>query len=153
MTLPEDKLLDVIHEMQQAQANKTLSDTDAEVLKGLTVAIECVDRGYKIENVDLRKSDAKFWTIDAENNAIVPPFSVIPNFGTAAAEGIVAARSHGGPFLSKEDLIERVRQEPLPNDPTHFYSLGTSAMAALDDVGATKGLDDTNQMSLFDFSF
>lgn len=153
MTLPEDKLLDVIHEMQQAQANKTLSDTDAEVLKGLTVAIECVDRGYTIENVDLRKSDAKFWTIDAENNAIVPPFSVIPNFGTAAAEGIVAARSHGGPFLSKEDLIERVRQEPLPNDPTHFYSLGTSAMAALDDVGATKGLDDTNQMSLFDFSF
>ena len=32
-----------------------------------------------------------------------------------------------------------------------YYSIGDSALQALDELGALKGLSKTNQMSLFDF--
>jgi DNA polymerase-3 subunit alpha (Gram-positive type) len=146
-----DDLLGAINSLRvKAVAKTDYSDTDDEMLKSDLAACEMVDRGYKIENVNLMESNAAEWKVCAERGSIIPPFTVIPNFGIKAASGIVKARE-AGPFLSKEDLLDRVRN--LKDEKGQSFSIGASAIQALDDVGALSSLSEKNQMSLFDFKF
>lgn len=144
-------ILSAINALKMKAASKVdYSDTDDEILKSDMAACEMVDRGYKIENINLMESDASLWKPCHARNSIIPPFNVISNFGVKAAQGIVKARE-GGPFISKEDLKDRVRD--LKDENGQSFSIGESAIQALDDVGALAGLDESNQMSLFDFKF
>ncbi len=147
------KIVDRINEIK---GNPEASDVDQEELISDTAACEMVDRGYKIENVSLMESEASVWKVCKERNSIIPPFKVISGFPQLAADGIVAARKKGGEFFSQEDLMNRVKntineEESKKTGTTVYYSLGDSALQALEDVGALKGLSKTNQMSLFDF--
>lgn len=128
------------------------TDVDEEVVKTLIVTVELMERGYKVEGINLMRSDARYWGVDSENNAIIPPFTAIANFPLATALGICEARK-SGEFLSQEDLSDRVKKIPIdPNDPSKgFYSLGQAAMDALKQYHALDGLGETAQMSLFDF--
>ena len=60
---------------------------------------------------------------------------MLDGLGDNVADSIVAAREERE-FLSKEDLVERTQ-------------LSNTLMKKLDDLGVLKGLDDSNQMSLF----
>lgn len=148
-----EKIVDRIHEIQ---GNPEASDVDQEELIADTAACEMVDRGYKIENISLMESEASTWKVCKERNSVIPPFKAISGFPVLAAEGIVAARKEGGEFLSQQDLMDRVKstlnvEESKKEGKDVYYSIGDSALQALDELGALKGLSKTNQMSLFDF--
>ncbi len=142
-----DKLLPAIKEIN---SNPNASKTDLSKLKSFIAALEMFERGYSIENVNLMESDSVMWKVSKERNSVIPPFTCIPNFSQRAAEGILEARKDGE-FLSKEDLLDRVKK--LKDKDGQQYAIGNSIIEALDEVGALKGLGETNQMSLFDFNF
>ena len=116
-----------------------MTDLDEEVLKTDTVALEMADRGFKIEKINIMESLASDWRVCHERKSIIPPFKAISGFPVKTAEAIVEARKNGE-FISKEDLAERAQ-------------VGSAAMKVLDELGANDGLGESNQMSLFDFSF
>ena len=87
-------------------------------------------------NIDLYRSLATEFRVDPDDpHQIIPPFKVLDGLGDNVADSIVAAREERE-FLSKEDLVERTQ-------------LSNTLMKKLDDMGVLKGLDDSNQMSLF----
>jgi DNA polymerase-3 subunit alpha (Gram-positive type) len=147
MTWPLDKIVDEIHRLQSASKNlgvvftdrtgteRKYTDKDDEVLKTLIAAAEMVDRGYKIKNIDLMRSMGSDWVVDKEENAIIPPFSVISGLGAAAADSVVAARKDGV-FISIEDLRERTK-------------LSQTDIETLRSLGVLDGMGETNQMTLF----
>jgi DNA polymerase-3 subunit alpha (Gram-positive type) len=111
------------------------SDKDDEVMKTLICAAEMVDRGFHIKNIDLMRSLGSDWAVDKEDNAIIPPFSVISGLGAAAAQTVVEARKNG-PFISIEDLRDRTK-------------LSQTDIETLRSLGVLEGLGETNQMTLF----
>jgi DNA polymerase-3 subunit alpha (Gram-positive type) len=149
MTWPLEKMVEEVHRLQEASKNpnqpftdrtgqsRKYSDKDDEILKTLIAAVEMVDRGYKIKNIDLMRSLARDWAVDKEDNSIIPPFNVISGLGGDAAQTVVEARKKGA-FLSKEELHERTK-------------LSESDIKILTDLGVLDGLGETNQMSLFEF--
>ena len=146
----------IVKRINEIKGNPEASDVDLEELKADTAACEMVDRGYSIENISLMESDATVWKVCKERNCVIPPFKAISGFPSTAAEGIVKARANGGEFLSQEDLMDRVKstkneEESKRQGKDVFYSIGDSALKALEDLGVLKGLSKTNQLSLFDF--
>lgn len=149
MTWPLEKIVEEVHRLQEASKNtmvpftdrlgetRKYSDKDDEILKTLIATVEMVDRGYKIKNIDLMRSLATDWAVDAEEKAIIPPFNVISGLGGDAAQTVVEARKKGA-FLSKEELHSRTK-------------LSESDIKILTDLGVLDGLGETNQMSLFEF--
>ena len=116
--------------------DEKFTDKDAEIMDTLTIAIELYERGYKISNIDLYKSDGTKFIVDHENNAIIPPFNTIDGLGDIAAISVVEARKDGR-FLSKENLLERTK-------------LSQTHVKLLDELGVLNDLGESNQMSLFD---
>jgi DNA polymerase-3 subunit alpha (Gram-positive type) len=89
-----------------------------------------------MSNIDLYRSLATEFSVNPDDSReIIPPFKVLDGLGDNVAESIVAARQERE-FLSKEDLMERTQ-------------LSQTLLKKLDDLGVLKGLDDSNQMSLF----
>ena len=97
------------------------------------------ERGYSFENIDLYRSEATRFVVDKEKGKVIPSFSAIDGLGANAALSIIEARKDG-PFLSKEDLVERTK-------------LNSQNMAALEELHVLDDLQDTNQMDLFSFEF
>lgn len=95
------------------------------------------ERGFKFLNIDLNRSDATKFIVDKENNGLIPPFKVLDGLGEIASLSIIEARNEKA-FTSKEDLLKRGK-------------LSKTSLELLDKLGVLKGLNDTNQMSLFDF--
>ena len=114
-----------------------LSEKEEEILKGLKVCVEFLDRGFTFHNIDIYKSAAHDFVVDEENNALYPPFTVIDGLGLSAAESVVKAREDGE-FISKEDLKKRT-------------SLSETNINDLSDAGALDGMGEKDQLSLFDF--
>jgi DNA polymerase-3 subunit alpha (Gram-positive type) len=147
MTWPLPKIVEEIHRLQDASKipgatfqdrfgeTRKYSDKDGEILKTLIAAAEMVDRGYHIKNIDLMRSLGSDWVVDKEDNAIIPPFSVISGLGAAAADTVVAARKNG-PFISIEDLSERTK-------------LSQTDIETLRKLRVLDGMGETNQMTLF----
>ncbi|MCR4562197.1 MAG: PolC-type DNA polymerase III [Bacilli bacterium] len=131
-----DKIKEQILDLRHRSALKeNFSDVDAEILKTDMAAIEMVDRGYIIENVNLMESKENEWTVCKERNSIIPPFTVISGFGAIPANKIMEARKNGE-FLSVDDLRDR-------------SGIGESTITALRNAGALDGLSESNQMTLF----
>ncbi|MBQ2510337.1 MAG: PolC-type DNA polymerase III, partial [Erysipelotrichaceae bacterium] len=126
------RMQDLMHKINAREANKKEKD----IFDTLEVCYEMVSRGYRMTNIDLYRSEATEFVVNPENSReIIPPFKVLDGLGDNVAESIVAARKERD-FLSKEDLVERTQ-------------LSTTLMKKLDDLGVLKGLDDSNQMTLF----
>jgi DNA polymerase-3 subunit alpha (Gram-positive type) len=96
-----------------------------------------LERGYRMGNIDLYKSEAEDFVVDHEHNMLIPPFKVISGLGIQAGESVVEARKNGA-FISKEDLSDRTK-------------LSETNIKDLAELGALGDLGETNQMSLFDF--
>lgn len=135
----KERIISRYEEIERAMNDRSqkVSNKDKAIHAMLEVAIEMAERGYKFENIDLYKSDAKDFILDKENGALIPPFIVIDGLGEAAADSVVEARKDGE-FKSKEDLLRRTK-------------LNGTNVEDLDSLGVLKGLGDTDQMSLFEF--
>ena len=114
-----------------------LSPKEEEQNKTLEVALEMVQRGYSFGNVSLYKSDAVNFVVDHENNRLIPPFITLDNLGESAAQSVIEAREQGK-FTSKQDLLRRTK-------------LSSTNVNDLDKLGVLVELEDTDQLSLFDF--
>lgn len=126
------RMQELMTKINAREANKKEKD----IFDTLEVCYEMVSRGYRMLNIDLYKSLATEFRVNPDNNhEIIPPFKVLDGLGDNVAESIVAAREERD-FLSKEDLAERTQ-------------LSNTLIRKLDDLGVLKGLDDSNQMSLF----
>ena len=116
--------------------NNPLSKKEKDIFDCIEVCYEMVSRGYKMTNIDLYKSLATEFRVNPDNDhEIIPPFKVLDGLGDNVAQSIIEAREDRE-FLSKEDLMDRTQ-------------LSTTLCKKLDEMGVLKGLDDSNQMSLF----
>ena len=124
-----------ISELEKSLQSKN-SDTkkDEDTLAVLQLAYEMFLRGFKIERVDLYESDAKKFIV--LKDSLLPPLNSLVGVGNVAANAIVAARK-AGKFLSIDDLKNRA-------------GINKTTIAALQEHGCLKGLQETNQISLFD---
>jgi DNA polymerase-3 subunit alpha (Gram-positive type) len=114
-----------------------LKPKEEDTLYTLQMALEMVERGFKITNIDIDRSDAGMFLIDNESNSLIPPFIVLDGIGLNAANSVLAAREEK-PFLSRSDLLSRTK-------------LSATNIDDLAKLGALDHLDESNQISLFSF--
>ena len=102
----------------------------------LELVNEMYERGYEFLPIDLYKSDAKNFKI--EDGKIRPPFSSIAGLGGVAAENIrEAVKQENGKFMSIDDFQLKSK-------------IGKSVIEMLAKFDCLKGMNKSNQMSLFD---
>ena len=99
------------------------------------VALEMYARGLEFLPVDIYKSKAQEFII--ENNKIRMPLRALTGVGEQAAKNIIVARKEGE-FLSKEDLMTKAK-------------VGQALIKIFESNNVIKDMDDTNQISLFNF--
>ena len=135
----ENAIINRLDELKLKSRSKTekLSPKETEQIKTLSMALEMVQRGYKFENINLEKSDATNFVVDKENKALIPPFITIDGLGENNARTVVEARAEG-PFHSKEELLRRTK-------------LTSTNVEDLSKMGVLDGLDESDQLSLFDW--
>ena len=128
-------------ELQAKSASKKekLSPKENDIMAMLKIAIEMHERGFVFKNIDLYKSDATRFIVDHENKALLLPFTTMDGLGESAAVSVVEARNEK-PFTSQEDLLKRTK-------------LSQTIVKELNDLDCLDGLGESDQMSLFEFSF
>ena len=109
------------------------SNKEKELVVELEIANEMLERGFKFQNVNIEKSQARNYVI--EGNSLIPPFRTIPGLGASVADQIVLAREEAS-FLSKEDISKRGR-------------VSKSLIEYMTDQGIIDHLPDEDQLSLF----
>ncbi|MGI6154208.1 MAG: PolC-type DNA polymerase III, partial [Christensenellaceae bacterium] len=113
---------------------KNATANDKNMATMLEVACEMYLRGGHFLPVDLKKSDAVKFIIEGHNLRL--PFVSVPKLGENAARNIMRERQDGD-FISIEDLKKRAK-------------LSTAVIDEMRRMGTLTGLNETNQISLFD---
>ena len=126
-----DRVLKNIKDLKKK--GNDMDNKEADLLTILEVVYEMNKRGIELLPVDLYKSQAKEFRI--EDGKIRPPFSSIAGVGASAAEGIAQAAKEGA-YSSIEDF-------------RHRSGANSAVVKALDELGCTKGLPETDQLCLF----
>ena len=112
---------------------KDASAKEQALAEALHVVYEAMARGVEFLPVDLYKSHS--YKFIMEEGKIRLPFSAVKGLGTAAAEGLMAARE-GGEYISCDDLQQR-------------SGITKAVVESLRQLGALGDLPDTSQMSFF----
>lgn len=133
----QEAILKAISDFDEQRQKAELNPRDTNILENLQLTLEMMNRGYKLANIDLYKSEASTFIVDEANGQIIPPFIVLKSLGEAAGQSVVNARADGE-FISIEDLVERTK-------------LNTNNIESLKELGVLNDLPESNQMSLFDF--
>ncbi len=120
-----------IKEIESLGYDKTAKEKN--LLTVLEVALEMYSRGYKIQNVDLYKSDSDKFII--HEDGILPPLKSLEGLGENVARKIVEEREISD-FISREDLVNRGK-------------VTKPAMDVLCNHGCLNDLPESNQISLF----
>ncbi|AHF07095.1 DNA polymerase III subunit alpha [Desulfitobacterium metallireducens] len=107
---------------------------DKDIYDDLELVFEMYERGFKFLPIDLYKSHATKFLV--EEDGLRPPINSISGMGTVAAEGIFNAAQEK-PFNSIEDVKRRAK-------------IGNSAIDLLRKFGCLNGIQESDQMSLFD---
>ena len=102
----------------------------------LQIAMEMYKRGFKFKMIDLDKSDARYFTIDEEDNALIFPFRGLDGLGENVAKSIVNERQKS-PFLSIEDVGIRAK-------------VNSTTIDKMKSLHIFDGMSESNQLSLFD---
>lgn len=126
-----DKVLQKIEEIERKGNDATQKEKS--LLTILEVALEMMARGFTFAKVNLEKSDALRFTII--DGGLLPPLVSLQGIGQAAAQNIAEARRER-PFTSIEDLRYRGKASK-------------TVIEVLEAHGALKGLDETDQLTLF----
>ena len=134
------KILERLNQIQQRLNDNTqkngVSNKEKELVISLEVSLEMCLRGYRFSNIDINRSHATLFTKDPSDPlTLIPPFIVLEGLGENVGRSIMEARSQAS-FLSKEDLQSRTQ-------------LNFNHIKRLDELKVLKGLQETNQASLF----
>ncbi len=134
------KILERLNHIQQRLNDNTqkasVTNKERELITSLEVALEMCLRGYRFSNIDINRSHATLFIKDPnDSQALIPPFVVLEGLGENVGKSIMEAREHAA-FLSKEDLQSRTQ-------------LNYNHIKRLDDMKVLKGLQESNQASLF----
>lgn len=98
-----------LEEIERKIKNKEpIENKEKQLVTTLEAALELNVRGYKISEIDLKRSKAVEWIIDKENKALIPPFSIIDGMAQTTAEKIITARVEKM-FTSIKDFTNRVK--------------------------------------------
>ncbi|MBN4089618.1 PolC-type DNA polymerase III [Mycoplasma enhydrae] len=112
-----------------------LSTKQSSLIGTFEITKELYARGFKIQNISLKRSLASDWIIDKKTKSLIPPFIVIDGLGDTVAEAIVKARNDYY-FLSIQDLIERGK-------------VNSKICTEMKKLGILNELSETNQVELF----
>ena len=135
-----DRCYNKLQELNEKRESKIdFKEKDSALIDTLDVVLEMYERGYKIEPISIEKSDATKFIVDKENNALIPPFKVLDGMGETNCLEIIKARNER-PFSSRDDLMKRA-------------GIADKVMKELDRMHCLDKLNDTDQISLFDFNF
>lgn len=118
------------------KAKSDPSATDKDVLIALRLVQEMYARGFEFLPMDLYQSDARYFKI--VDGKLLPPFNVISGMGDKAAEQLAIAASQGK-FLSIDDIRDRGK-------------VSQTILDTMVRLGIIKGLPQSNQLSIFDFT-
>lgn len=130
------KMNDTIQRLNDPNLKKDVSKKDKDIYNTLELALEMVLRGYHFANIDIMRSDATTFLPDPNDKyALIPPFTSIDGLGESVAVTVLEARKEGA-FLSKQDLQNRT-------------SLSGTLVKKLESMHVLDGMQDENQMSLF----
>lgn len=113
----------------------SISTKDKNVYSILEIVLEMYERGIKFLPIDLYKSDATKFIM--EEDGIRPPLNSIPGLGTVAAQSIDCAKKEGK-FMCIDDLQIKAK-------------IGKSVTELLRKFGCLEGMNQSNQLSLFNF--
>lgn len=130
----KEAIIKRIEEIRELKAKRMQSPKDEEIEKTLIVTLEMAERGYKISNIDLYKSDSERFIIDEKNKSLIPPFIVIDGLGLNAAVSVTEARTKK--FFSQEDLLARTK-------------LNSQNIENLKKINVLEDLPEFDQLSLF----
>ena len=112
----------------------TLSKKEQDTLRDMRIVQEMYARGFEFTAIDIFKASARsFQIVDGK---LMPSLSSIDGLGEKAADAIVFA-SEDGPFLSREDFINRTKVTKTVCD-------------LMGELGLLGDLPESNQLSLFD---
>ncbi|MCD8119274.1 MAG: PolC-type DNA polymerase III [Lachnospiraceae bacterium] len=138
MCMGRDKLNHYLAEYRKMAENKEkkMTQKEADTLSDLRMCEEMYARGFEFTPMDITK--AKAHRCQIVEGKIMPCIDSIDGIGDRAAEAVEEAVKDG-PFLSKDDFMERTK-------------LGKTLTDLMVDLGILKGLPESNQLSLFDFA-
>ena len=111
------------------------TNKEIDQMESLQLAIEASARGVKFANFSIENSDSLNFTLDEENNALIPPFRALEGLGEAVATKIVEERLIK-PFYSVEDFQSRGK-------------VNQTTIEKLRNLGMFEGMPETSQLSLF----
>lgn len=115
--------------------SESLSKKEEGQLKDMRLVQEMYARGFEFLPIDLYKSHSRnFQIVDGK---LLPPFKSIDGLGEVAADGIYEAAKNGK-FLSIEDFMSRSK-------------VSSTNASLMKDLGILKGLNNSNQISLFEY--
>jgi DNA polymerase-3 subunit alpha (Gram-positive type) len=111
------------------------SNKESDTLDVLYVALEMCCRGFTFKNVDLTKSDGRYFEISDDNKSLICPFRAIDGLGGSVAYSIVEERKKA-PFFSIEDLQNRAK-------------VNSSTIDKMRNLGILESLPESSQLSFF----
>jgi DNA polymerase-3 subunit alpha (Gram-positive type) len=117
------------------KTKEDLTNKEKDSYADMRVVQEMYARGFEFEPIDIFKAQSRNFQIVGDK--LMPSLNSIDGLGEKAADAIVEA-AKDGPFLSKEDFIQRSKVSKTVAD----------LMARL---GLLGDLPESNQISLFDF--
>ena len=112
-----------------------MTNKESNTLDVLYLALEMTCRGLSFKNINLEKSDAKYFTIDEDNKSLILPWRSLDGLGVQVCNQIVEERKKGK-FISIEDLQNRGK-------------VNQTAIEKLKTLGVLKDLPESSQLSLF----
>ena len=112
-----------------------VTNKEKNTLDVLNVALEMTLRGFSFKNIDLEKSDSRFFVIDEDQKSLYFPFRALDGLGDNVATKIIEEREDH-PFISIEDFQNRCK-------------VNNTTIDKLKTLGVLDGLNESNQLSLF----
>ena len=139
----EDFDLDVMVEGYDAIKNRMLeimeknydaTNKETSILETLKLALEATARGFVFKTIDIRKSDAKNFTI-LDDKTLLCPFRAVDGLGGVVAQNIQnEAKKHD--FISIEDFQNRCK-------------VSSTLIEKMKMMGVFEDMPETSQLSLF----
>ena len=111
------------------------TNKEQSLLETLKLALEATARGFKFKKIDIKKSEAKDFVMDEEDNALIMPFMSVDGLGDAVAFKIVEERNKKD-FYSIEDFQNRGK-------------VNSSTIDKLRSLDIFEGMPESSQLSLF----
>lgn len=112
-----------------------MTNKESNTLDVLYCALEMTCRGLSFKNINLEKSDAKYFIIDEDKKSLIMPWRSLDGLGVQVCNQIIEERKKGR-FISIEDLQNRGK-------------VNQTAIEKLRTLGVLKNLPESSQLSLF----